>query len=126
MHRIPLASITAATLLIFPAGASAASRAVDVTATAKFQGGKLVVALSGKPLGRCNGTAELTKNGAIFRAKCKKGKIVVRVTFKNGDSTRGTWRVSAGTGAYKGGKGSGRFTGNNSSLKYRMTGRVSY
>jgi len=126
MHRFHLALLAAIVLLALPATSAAKSYDVDVTATAKFKDGKLAVALTGKPLGRCKGTAEITKTGALFRAKCKKGKIVVRVTFKKGDPTRGTWKVSAGTGAYKGGKGKGKFTGDNSTLKYRMTGRVSY
>jgi len=126
MHRFHLALAAAMTLLALPATSAAKSHKVDVTATAKFEGGKLAVVISGKPLGRCKGTAELTSTGSIFRAKCKEGKIVVRVTFKNGDPERGTWKVSAGTGTYKGSKGKGNFTGNNSTLKYRMTGSISY
>jgi hypothetical protein len=113
-------------LAALPATASAKTSKVDVTATAKFKGTKLVAVIDGKPIGRCSGTVRLVSGGAIFNAKCKRGRISARVKFAKGSTTRGTWKFTSGTGAYRKARGSGRFTGSSTTLRFRLTGTATY
>lgn len=134
LHSIPMLNMRLATVavlaagtLVLPAPASASrSHKVDVTATARISGSGLAVSMTGKPVGTCKGTATVNSKGAIFNSKCKHGKLRVRITFKKGDQSRGTWRVLSGTGRYKGSSGKGRYVGSITSLKFRMSGTARY
>lgn len=127
MPRRPIhAALTAAALLaLMPAVGRAETVKVDVTAKAKITASGLSVKLTGQPIGTCRGTATLTSTGALFKARCKGGRLRVRITFKKGDQSRGTWKYVSGTGRYRGAKGSGRYKGNLRTLRFHMTGTAS-
>lgn len=119
---------TAAVGLIAASPALASKRYnVDVTATAKLAGTSgLSVTMAGKPIGTCSGTAKIVSDGARFNAKCKHGRLRVKVTYSKSSQAKGTWRVLSGTGRYKNASGSGRYTGNLTRLQFHMVGTARY
>lgn len=125
--RFFTAALAAASIsAIAPGQAAAKTYRVDVLAQASWNGKSLAVSLNGKPIGSCRGSATLRSYGVLFRSRCKGGRVTVRVRYANGNAARGTWRLIDGTGRYRNASGVGRFSGNVSQMKYRMTGRVTY
>ena len=121
----PAACAAALLSIATPAHADRTYR-VDMTATAKLKGTDLVVQLTGSPVGTCKGTARLQGDGATFRARCRDGRISVRIRFAGRDQSRGSWRFTSGTGRFRGAWASGRYTGNLSQLRFRLTGRARF
>jgi len=105
-----------------PAASVAKTYNVDMTAKLKLSGSGITVRVTGTPVGKCAGKATLESTGALFRTKCKDGRLRVRVTFKKGDQSHGRWKLVSGTGRYKGATGSGRYTGSVKTLRFHMTG----
>lgn len=128
MKRTPKLILTTAALTALGAATApaASNHSVDMTATARLAGSGLKVTMSGRPIGNCSGTAQILSNGAKFNARCKHGRIRVRVKFAKGNRAKGTWRFTSGTGRYANGAGSGRYVGNIAQLRFRMTGSARY
>jgi|1185.fasta_scaffold125282_1 hypothetical protein len=83
---------------------------------------------SGKPLGRGTTTSKVAipKETITLRPTAGGTITLVAIGKVSGTSVKGGWKVTKGTGKYKGGSGKGTFTGNVRSGQFRYTGSLHY
>jgi hypothetical protein len=84
----------------------------------------------GTPFGTCKATTKLVLPRVLGGWKCKGGtfKLVSTSTSGASNDTKGTWKITRGSGTrkYKGISGKGTFTGKISTGIYTLKGKVSY
>jgi hypothetical protein len=129
MRRVGLAAAVAtlAVGVAVPAAAEAASQSVKVVQTGKPKGTRLVGKLSGS-FGPGAGDGRLINPDATYIWKFKKGTIYAHGTGtgQKGTTVTGTWTIDRGTGAYKGIKGGGKYSGSLATFVFTFTGKASW
>jgi hypothetical protein len=96
---------------------------------AKTTGNKVVGTMSGKPFGKCTQNSTVVIPKLIFVMKCKGGTVKGAFTITsplNSDNIKATWKITGGTGKFKGAKGKGTMTGKLSTSAQNTKGTVKY
>jgi hypothetical protein len=95
----------------------------------KTTGNKVVGKMTGKPFGTC------TQNGTVvvpqlkFVMHCKKGTVKGAFTITSpltSNNVKAKWKITGGTGKYKGAKGSGTMKGTVTPGTQNVKGKVKY
>jgi hypothetical protein len=132
IHRLVALTVAAglaAGAMIMPAAASAKSYKVRlVNKSTSGTSPKLVGTVKGKPLGKCKYRGTLTIPDTTQVWRCKRGKIYVSTHGTSGTSNdaRATWKVTKGTGRYKGIRGRGKVKGKLSTSTFIYTGTLKF
>jgi hypothetical protein len=96
---------------------------------AKIAGNKVTARVKGKPFGNCKSNNVVVVPKLNFTWKCKGGSVkgVFTVTTPlSSDAVKASWKITSGTGKFKGAKGSGKMKGRLSTNKQISTGTVKY
>jgi hypothetical protein len=82
----------------------------------------------GTPFGTCKMTGKLVIPNTQQTVKCKGGSfnLTGHGTTGAANDSKGTWKITSGTGKYKGIKGSGTFSGQLSTGIYRYVGTAKF
>ena len=92
-----------------------------------FAGGKIKGKYTGT-FGTCTSVGKLVVPDTVQRMKCAKGgfEFTTLATTGAANDVKGTWKISKGTGAYKGITGAGSYTGQISTGYFTYTGKAKY
>jgi hypothetical protein len=117
--------------VIGPSIASAKSShkvTMKVTKACKQVGSKICATYGGSPFGTCKMTGTLVIPKTIQTWKCKGGTFRVTANGTTGaaNDAKGTWKLSKGTGKYKGISGKGTFAGQLSTGLFTYKGTAKY
>jgi hypothetical protein len=118
-----------AALIAAPASLAASAKVTlkSVPSAAKQVGTKLTGKYTGT-FGKCTMKGKLVIPKTVQTLTCKGGTFSFTATSSTGTSNnvKGTWKITGGTGKYKGIKGGGSFSGTLSTNAYTYTGHASY
>src|SRR4051812_46076068 len=89
-------------------------------------GTKISATYKGTPIGTCKMTGTLVIPNTKQTIKCKGGSFKLTAKGKVGAIVVGTWKVSSGTGKFKGVKGKGTFKGPLATSKFVYKGTLNY
>jgi hypothetical protein len=112
-------------------GASHKTHKVNMSAygKAKTVGNKVTARVKGTPFGNCKSDNVVVIPKLNFTWKCKGGNVKGAFTVTsplNSDAIKASWKITSGTGKFKGAKGSGKMKGRLSTNKQITTGTVKY
>jgi len=123
-----VAVITAVAAFGVAGVAQAKSYKVNFTGHGSQTGVDLKSTYKGTPFGTCQMTGKLVIPDTQQTVKCKGGsfKLVGHGTTGAANDSKGTWKITSGTGKYKGIKGSGTFSGTLSTGVYTYVGTAKF
>jgi hypothetical protein len=106
--------------------AEAKTYKVNAKTVGKQVGVKLSAKITDPVLGKCTMTGKLVIPDTQQVWKCKGGtfKLTGHGTTGADNDAKGTWKVTGGTGKFKGAKGSGTFAGKLSTSKFTYKGSI--
>lgn len=119
-------ALTAVAGLALTGVAEAKTYKMNARSVGKQVGVKLSAKITDPVLGRCTMTGKLVIPDTQQVWKCKGGtfRLTGHGTTGASDDAKGTWKVSGGTGKFKGAKGSGTFAGKLSTAKFVYKGSI--
>ncbi|HEY7620153.1 MAG TPA: hypothetical protein VH834_10290 [Solirubrobacteraceae bacterium] len=123
-----LAVAGVAALAIPATGLARSSHSVNMKLVGKLSGVTITGTAKGKPFGNCTNKAKLIIPNEVQVWTCKGGKVTIKSHGTTGaaNAAKGTWKVTKGTGKFKGITGHGTFSGLQSTGKFTYKGTVSY
>ena len=118
----------AGSAVVGPSVASAKSYKMNMKVTKAYTqvGDKIRADYNGKPFGKCKMTGKLVIPNTQQTWKCKGGTVKLVAKGKVAAVVTGTWKITGGTGKFKGAKGSGKFSGKLSDNIFTYKGTVKY
>jgi hypothetical protein len=102
---------------------------MDGYGKAKTTGNKVAGHTKGTPFGNCKENSVVVVPKLNFKFTCPKGTVTGAFTITSplgDDVIKSTWKITKGTGKFKGAKGSGKMNGKLSTGAQHMTGTVKY
>jgi hypothetical protein len=121
-----IAAVAGAAVLALPGIAEAKTYKVNASFSGSQNGTALTAKIRDKSLGKCTMKGKLVIPKTQQTWTCKGGKIRITGTGTTGASNdaKGTWKVTGGTGKFKGAKGGGTFAGKLSTAKFKYRGKI--
>jgi hypothetical protein len=128
ISRVAAVVAVAALTVTGVAQAKTKSYKVNFTGHGSQTGVDLQSTYKGAPFGTCEMTGKLVIPDTQQTVKCKGGsyKLTGHGTTGAANDSKGTWKITSGTGKYKGITGSGTFSGTLSTGVYTYVGTVKF
>jgi hypothetical protein len=128
ISKVAVVAAVAALGITGAAEAKAKNHKVNFIGHGTQTGVDLKSTYKGKPFGTCKMTGKLVIPNTEQTVKCKGGSFSLTGHGTTGaaNDSKGTWKITSGTGKYKGIKGSGTFSGKLSTGVYRYVGKAKY